>query len=573
MRRILAPATIAVVLATTLLGAGATSASGKNPVETMTLKGMGAFLGADAPADLTLPVGHPDPLSRAKAWAPRPPGTKDWITLEYGPYVVHPGSDLSRLDVEVWGADGYAVGFYPSVHYADGAEASSHDIHIHHAHWTWLDPDAPGTHRWFYGTGEERTQGSIMPAAKADPRFKKGLRYGVEVRKGDRMGFISMLHNKTAATHVVWLKVRIEFVYGTHPEIKKAKGWNFHKLTPALYGSTFNAWRTGGIYDYPLDATKKSIGPHGNYSNPIATAEVVPGVGQVWESPWEGDIIIGAGHSHPGAYEVVLSNLGTKKDPCPQDGDRFPGVTAARSRNITRNNVFPSEEFQMGLTQPGWRVHVRKGDRLVINGVYDTKRYEYPDAMSYFGLYLDEAEKTSKKEACTVELIDRPNASKAEIVRTLPNQEWPEHHAMPTCTRCNKPGPLPKPGPRTNVVHIAGHQYLPGNLGLEGEPFGPPVVTRGEMLEFINEDYAAGGVRHSITSCRAPCNGEYVVNYPFHDGVFDSGALGYTWEDAYVTAKDEPHWSFDTSSLKAGYYAYYCRLHPWMRGSFYVRPQ
>ena len=112
---------------------------------------------------------------------------------------------------------------------------------------------------------------------------------------------------------------------------------------------------------------------------------------------------------------------------------------------------------------------------------------------------------------------------------------------------------------------------MPGNLGFSGAPAGPPVIERGDTIEFINEDFAAGGVRHSITSCRAPCNGEYVVNYPFHDGVFDSGPLGYGYEDAYVTTRDEPRWSFDTSELKPGYYSYYCRLHAWMRGGFYIK--
>jgi plastocyanin len=338
-----------------------------------------------------------------------------------------------------------------------------------------------------------------------------------------------------------------------------------------LIGSTFNVPRLGREYVYPLDPTKKSIGTHSNYCNPIASCKVEPGVGQVWVSPWDGEVVIGAGHSHPGAREVVLSNLGSKKDPCPNDGDDFPGVTLARSRNITRNGVFPSEEFQMGLTQPGWRVHVRKGDRLALNGVYDPIRYAYPDAMSYFGMYIDRAEKTTKDEACTVELIDDPNATKDEINWTVPNQEWPTHHAMPTCTKCDEPGPKPEPGPETNVVHIAGHTYLPGNIGQEGSPLGPPVVQKGDTLTFINEDYAEAAVRHSVTSCKQPCNGEYVMNYPFHDGLFDSAPMGYTWEDAYVSSQQQPRWEFDTSKVDKGWYTYYCRLHPWMRGSFYVK--
>lgn len=511
-----------------------------------------------------------DPLDRAKAWLPRDPGTKRWITLDYGPYLIHPGSDLSRMDVEIVGADGYAIGFRPSViDAATGEEASTHDIHIHHAHWYWLDPDQPGYHRWIYGTGEEQTQGTLTPAMKAEPGYRDGLRYGIRMQRGDRLGFLSMLHNKTAQAKLVYLRVRIQFVYGSPEDIRDAKGWRFRNLTPVLIGSTFNVPRTGGIFTYPLDVSKKTIGAHTNYHNPVQDVEVVPGLGQVMKVPWDATIVIGAGHSHPGAREVVLSNLGTTNDPCPDDADRFPGLTLARSRNITRGGVFPSEEFQMGLTQPGWRVHVRKGDRLVLNGVYDSTDYAYPDAMSYFGMYIDTSDKTSASEACRVELIDRPRASHDEVTHTVPNQKW-AHHAHETCDRCDVPGPKPERGPRTNTVHIVGHQYLPGNLGLEGEPLGPPVVERGERLLFINEDYAEGAVRHSITSCRAPCNGAYFANYPFHDGVFHSGALGYAWQETYVSAKDEPRWELDTSDLRKGYYTFYCQLHPWMRGSFYV---
>ena len=60
-----------------------------------------------------------------------------------------------------------------------------------------------------------------MPAAKADPRYKDGLRYGIGVKQGDHLGFLSMLHNKTAQPMSVYLRVRIEYVYGTHAEINE----------------------------------------------------------------------------------------------------------------------------------------------------------------------------------------------------------------------------------------------------------------------------------------------------------------------------------------------------------------
>lgn len=571
MRRIALVSTLVIAVLTVALPLGASEPRSGPAESSATLEGAGALAGVEAPTDLTLGMSSPNPASRALAWVPQPPGTKKWIELFYGPYEIHPGSDFSRLDPEIWQADGYAVGFEPSVVYADGTEASGHDIHIHHAHWTWLDPDAPGQHRWFYGTGEERTQGSLDPAARADPRFRNGMRYGIRVQRGDRLGFISMLHNKTAQALTVYIKIRIQMVYGTPDEIEEAKGWDFRNLTPVLIGSTFNVPRTGGRFIYPLDTTKKNIGPHGNYANPVASSKVVPGLGQVFKVPWDGTIVIGAGHSHPGAREVVLSNLGTKTDPCSDDGDPFPGLTIARSRNITRGGVFPSEEFQMGLTQPGWRVPVRKGDRLVLNGVYDATRFAYPDAMSFFGMYIDRGDRPSAGEACTATLVDRPAATANQVAWTTPNQKWPSDHRMKTCSRCDRPGPFPEPGPRTNTVHIAGFQYLPGNLGYSGEPFGPPIVEKGETLRFINDDYGLGAVRHSITSCRAPCNGEYTANYPFHNGDIHSGALGFMWEETYVTARSEPYWDLDTSKLDKGYYTYYCQLHAWMRGGFYVR--
>jgi plastocyanin len=569
MRRSMIATALVAILAGSSLPAGA--ADGMAPPEqpTITLKGAGALAGPGAPRDLTVPL-HDDPTGRVEAWVPQDPGTKKWITLDYGPYLIHPGSDLSRMDVEIVGADGYAVGFEPSVVGVDGEPLSSHVIHIHHAHWYWLDPAHEGYHRWIYGTGEERTQGSFLPRARKDPRFAKGLRYGVELKAGDRLGFLSMLHNKSAEPQTVYLRVRIEYVYGIHDTIQDATKWDFHNLFPTLVGSTFNVPRTGGIYNFPVNATKDTIGPHTNYHNPIGGTKVVPGVGQVVEVPFSGTVVAAAGHMHPGGKEVVVSNLGRKNDPCRDDGDQYPGVTAVRSRNIPRGGVFGSEEFQMGVTQDGWRMYVRKGDRLVVNGVYDSTNFGFPDAMSYFGFYTDTSDAPKPSQACKVELLDDRSASSEEISRTVTNQAWMMHHPLETCTKCDDPQPEPAPGSATNLVHIAGFHYLPGNHGFEGEPAGPPVVAKGDDLTFVNEDFAAAAVRHSVTSCRAPCNGEYVANYPLWDGEFHSGALGYMWEETYVNARSEPTWTLDTSELEPGRHTYFCQLHPWMRGSFIV---
>ena len=572
MRRIVLAAALVSLLGSAALPAGALQAApSRHALPTITLEGEGGLFGLDGPADITVPVDR-DPIGRAEAWLPQAAGTKKWITLDYGPYLIHPGSDLSRMDVEVVGADGYAVGFEPSVVGLDGEPLSSHAIHIHHAHWYWLDPEHEGYHRWFYGTGEERTQGSFWPRAQADPRFDDGLRYGVQLRAGDHLGFLSMLHNKTAEAQRVYLRVRIEYVYGTHDPIEEATKWDFHNLMPALVGSTFNVPRTGGIFNYPTSTSEDTIGPHTNYHNPIGGTKVVPGLGQVVKVPYSGTVVAAAGHMHPGGEEVVVSNLGRPGDPCPDDGDEFPGVTAVRSRNIPRGGNFGSEEFQMGVTQDAWRMYVRKGDRLVVNGIYDSTNFGFPDAMSYFGFYTDTTDQPKASQTCKVELLGHPGAPREAVSKTVTNQEWMMHHPLPTCSvDCDEKQATPQPGPATNVVHIAAFQYLPGNQGFEGQPAGPPVVSRGDGLTFVNEDYALGGVRHSITSCRAPCNGPYVANYPLWDGDYHSGALGYNWEETYVNAKSEPTWTLDTSKLETGWHTYFCQLHPWMRGSFFVK--
>ncbi|HVF53394.1 MAG TPA: hypothetical protein VNC78_07260, partial [Actinomycetota bacterium] len=118
MRRILAGAATAILMMTAVSGPAGADDAGAAGDRAITLGGMGAFVGVDAPKDLKVPMG--EPLDRVMAWMPQDPGTKKWITLDFGPYTIHPGADLSRVDVEVPGADGYAIGFKPMVVLPDG---------------------------------------------------------------------------------------------------------------------------------------------------------------------------------------------------------------------------------------------------------------------------------------------------------------------------------------------------------------------------------------------------------------------------------------------------------------------
>ena len=128
-------------------------------------------------------------------------------------------------------------------------------------------------------------------------------------------------------------------------------------------------------------------------------------------------------------------------------------------------------------------------------------------------------------------------------------------------------------GPATNQIHVAGFTYVPGDLNVAtGGAVALPQVSKGAPLEFVNEDVVAN-VRHTFTSCAWPCVGTYVSNFPLPTGgpqAFDTGKIGNLDPiDGGITGDDTlPHNTLDTAEMDPGKYAYFCRIHPWMRGGF-----
>jgi plastocyanin len=60
------------------------------------------------------------------------------------------------------------------------------------------------------------------------------------------------------------------------------------------------------------------------------------------------------------------------------------------------------------------------------------------------------------------------------------------------------------------------------------------------------------------------------VSYPLANGPahFDSGQLGFG-PTGYTAATNRADW-FTPAGLRPGTYAYFCRVHPFMRGAFRV---
>ena len=93
--------------------------------------------------------------------------------------------------------------------------------------------------------------------------------------------------------------------------------------------------------------------------------------------------------------------------------------------------------------------------------------------------------------------------------------------------------------------------------------------ARRRALTFVNRD-AAHTIFHTITACRAPCNRTTGIAYPLANGPvdFDSGELGFG-PQGFTAAANRDTWS-TPRDLDPGTYTYFCRIHPFMRGSFRV---
>ncbi len=100
----------------------------------------------------------------------------------------------------------------------------------------------------------------------------------------------------------------------------------------------------------------------------------------------------------------------------------------------------------------------------------------------------------------------------------------------------------------------------------------PPTIQAGQSLTFKNLDSTQDkNIFHTLTDCKAPCNRDTGIAYPVANGprTFDSGQLGFNYAGFNAPAVDRDTWT-TPKNLPPGTYSYFCRVHPFMRGSFRV---
>jgi plastocyanin len=236
----------------------------------------------------------------------------------------------------------------------------------------------------------------------------------------------------------------------------------------------------------------------------------------------------------------------------------------------------------MEATRPEWRISLKAGDTVSIDATYDVSEASWYESMGILPLavstYDDPAARDPFDDAAEVEAM-------YDAGGILTHGRLPENIDRKANKDLNLPDPRKlKSGPKVpkSGIDIDGFRYQLGGYSafrnFPSAPMRPPRVGQGKRVLFTNLDAPAGipdeeQAWHSVTSCKAPCNRGSGIGYPLADGPikFDSGQLGFgTGPSTEVTTQTQ---TYKTPKLpKAGKtYTYFCRIHPFMRGSVRVK--
>ncbi|MDQ6915387.1 MAG: hypothetical protein M3155_06195 [Actinomycetota bacterium] len=473
-------------------------------------------------------------LSAPAAAAPAPPPGVERLHLRYGPITIQPGTNLIKVaSAPKPDRPGYVVRIAPNLRRLDGSIPPTDRMHLHHAVWLSTrtsDATAPGYPERFFATGEEKT---ILQLPSP---------YGYPVAPADTWILNYMIHDLTSNGARVYVTYDVDFVPADSP-----LGQTLRPARPiwmdAQNGSAYPVFdvlrRTGrrGRYTYPDQA----VNPYGG-----GTAL------NQWTVDRGGTLIWTAGHLHPGGLY-----------------DDLRVARAGRSRLLFRSDAHyfgnrPPVSWDLGMTAtpPSWRVRVQAGDQLSLHATYDTTRASWYESMGIMIVWMaDDADAGGAPDAFGAALPVRGQVTHGHLAEN--NHYGGSNTGIPDPTR------LPNGSAPGRQVPIGGFLYRYGDLHAFGAARNPPTIHAGQRLTYVNQD-APGDVFHTVTACRAPCNRSTGISFPLANGtpLFDSGQLGFG-PRGFTAAANRDTWSTPVR-LTPGTYTFYCRVHPFMRGSFRI---
>ncbi|MFL5869530.1 MAG: hypothetical protein ACJ75R_00480 [Solirubrobacterales bacterium] len=461
-------------------------------------------------------------------------------------------------------AQGYITRFAPSMVEIkpDGqlVTPSVWDLHLHHVVWV-----APGGGPTF-ASGEEKTHVKLPQG------------YGFKVAGDANWGLNYMIHNLTAVGgRQVYITWEIDWVPETAPARTDIKPANVRWLDvagfPQIY-PVFDAERGfdtngDGKYVFPDEVPTDPSQPGYEERRKISSA-------RQWTVPAGGaTLVFAAGHLHPGGLHVDLqvTRGGQTMQLFRSDAHYYEPAGAV------------SWDVSMTATRPDWRISLQAGDTISESVTYDVSRASWYESMGILPVFVAAAGDPAAKDPFNDDAAVRAMYDEGGI---LTHGRLPENVDKKARKDLKLPDPrkLKSKGRRVpkSGIDIGGFGYSPGGYsavrGYSVNRIRPPVVRPGTSVTFTNLDALFGMSQteqtwHTITSCSAPCNLGSGIGYPLARGPikFDSGQLGYgnalstevtTGSDVYTTPP---------LTKRGKTYTYFCRIHPFMRGSIRVAPR
>jgi plastocyanin len=454
------------------------------------------------------------------------------------PAHVNPGQNIIRLHSTdlLPKRPGYITRFDPELVYPNGTVPRVDVLHLHHA--VWIVNGNPQ-----FAVGEEKT---IVQAPRG---------FGWRTKPGDHWLLNDMLHDlvgRPANVDIVW---RIDFVPDTAPAAA-----NMHTVE-TRWMNVAGPQPPVGISRpiYPVFNALRKYGTNGRYTFPDqaqgAQRELIS-PDQTWTPNHPVTLIGTAGHLHPGGLNTQLRVR----------------------RGNTRNTLFTSRahyfepagevswDVAMGATPRDWRVKLRPGDALSVHATYDTSRADWYEVMGIMPVAVYNGTDVGGEGAFSKQIPKNGVLTHGHLAEN-------RHHGGRATSAYRDPLKLPNGPFGTGPVDIQGYSYSQGDLssGFSASASRPPTILAGQSLTFKNLDDAQSNTWHTITGCKEPCNRGTGIAYPIANGprTFDSGQLG-THPPFGAPAIGSITWQ-TPKSLGPGTYTYFCRVHPFMRGSFRVK--
>jgi plastocyanin len=467
-------------------------------------------------------------------------------------------------------AQGYVTRFKPSMVEIKGGgklvTPSVWDLHLHHV--VWVGPDGPT-----FASGEEKT-------IVSSPRG-----YGLKVGGDANWGLNYMIHSLNAAggrqVYVTW---EIDWVPADSPSAAGIQPTRVQWLDvagrPQIY-PVFDAERgfdmnRDGEYVFPDEVPTDPAAPGFEERRKISNAHN-------WTVPEGGATLVGGvGHLHPGGLNLRLEVARDGPDAGEVAGDRRSEV-----RKLFRSDAHYYEpagavswDVSMEATRRGWRIALKEGDTVSIDTTYDVERASWYESMGILPLAVASAGDPGAKDP----FEDRKAVKKMyEKGGILTHRRLPENIDRPARKKLGLPDPrdLRRGGDASSGIQIDGFLNSPGGYsaipGFSPDRMRPPVVEPGDSVTFTNLDALATMPQtqqawHTVTSCKPPCNRGPGIGYPLANGPikFDSGQLGFGRGISSEVTTGSNVYTTPPLTKPGRTYTYFCRIHPFMRGSIRV---